>query len=173
MEFAVHMAKRETESMGELERELQAIARRLQVGKRPTGRSNSEIKAGRQGNGPPKQVSVALKPLTRNPSSTHRHYTKVSDTPEVRPSIKDRIRAVLNAPITPIVAATAVDIPQKGTPSYTFAQVPHHTPHLSQGNPPLPQKPANRPKALTPFKLQIAFTSGCDWSRLRPAAGNL
>lgn len=156
--------------MGELERELQAIAQRLEVRKRHAGRSNSEIKVGRHGNCPPKQVSVALKPLTRNPSSSNSHadYVNVSDT---RPSIKDRIRAVLNAPTTP-TASAAVHIPQKTFSPYSFAQAPHHTPHLSHGNP-LPSKPALRAKGLTPVQLQIAFVSGCDWSRLRPAAGNL
>lgn len=159
--------------MGELERELQAIARRLEVGKRQTGRSNSEIKPGRLGNGPPKQVHVAIKPLTRNPSSAYsvqRDSMNASDPTDTRPSIRDRIQAVLNAPTAPHTLASVV-VPQQG---YSFASVPRHIPHLSQGNPPpFPVKPTTRSKALTPVKLHIAFPSGCDWSRIRQAAGNL
>lgn len=164
------MAQRRTEDVGELERELQAIAQRLEVGKRQTGRSNSEMKPRRLCNGPPKQVHVTIKPLTRNHSSVNSAQSnpmKVSDSTNTRPSIRDRIQAVLNAPTAPPALAPVV-VPQQG---YSFSSVPRHVPHLSQGNPSV--KPTVRSKALTPVKLQIAFPTGCDWSRILQASGNL
>lgn len=148
----------DTESVGSLERELQTIARQMQMRKRTAGRSASEVKQRQVTNRRPKEVAVALQlPPTGSDGNKSSRVTQPTHF-----SLRERIQAALKAP----EPTPDSRLPRKrGVSAYSFTSLSVNSHFTTQGG----SKPGIQLKPLTPVKLHIAFDSGCDWTRLKPA----